>query len=229
MSGPFAPASGTLLAKILGGLVWLGAKIGMAANFIAGGSLIAAEAAAIGVISASLGAGVLLAARAAVGAIANRFQQVELSGEKRKQWDTARFVLLSVLKNPKSKCSIFLKSKGFDPGAIAKDLETQKPYDGFLSTNAEDFGAAGASPKEFFEAYKQINRPLDAATAPSGNIYYGDPRGGISAGLVLHENLHRQMPGLSDNVLGKKLGTWRTQGNQDSSKINKTLEKNGCK
>lgn len=169
-----------------------------------------------------------------VGAIVNSFQQVELSGEKRKQWDTAQFVLLSVLGNPNSRCYKFLKSKGFDPDAIAKDLKTQKPYDGFLSTNAEDFGAAGASPKEFFEAYRNSKIPLDAATSPSGNIYYGNARGGIRSGLVLHENLHRQLPSVSEDALGRKLGTWKSQKNRDgtskdSSAINKTLEANGCK
>jgi len=73
MTGPFAPASGTILAKILGGIVWLGAKVGMAANFISGGALLSAEAVAIGVVSAALGAATLLTASSALGAIANSF------------------------------------------------------------------------------------------------------------------------------------------------------------
>ena len=230
LSAIVVPGSTGFLASTLKFVVGFLAKIGSVLKFASGG-LLAAEGGAIALAQLGLkGLWVL----ASIGAVADHFQQVELSGEKRRQWDTARFVLLSVLTNPNSRCYKFLKSRGFDPGAIAKDLETQKPYDGFLSTNPEDFGAAGASPKEFFEAYRKEGYPLDAATANSGNIYYGNARRGITSGLVLHENLHRQAPALSEDALGKRLGTWKTQKNRngtykDSSAINRTLERNGCK
>ncbi|CAN5217525.1 hypothetical protein BH20ACI2_BH20ACI2_05430 [soil metagenome] len=72
MSSPYAPAlAGTLLAKILGVIISIGAKVGLAANFLAGGLLLAEGASAV--VAASVGAGALFAARPVVGAIANAF------------------------------------------------------------------------------------------------------------------------------------------------------------
>ena len=241
--GPIAMAAfaKTMLGGVLNFIANIPGLIGSslfsgAAGSIAGalGFTEGALSIATNAINGLLGWGVLAAGRTAVGAIASNFDQVELAGDKRKQWNTARFVLLSVLKDPKSRCYNFLKSKGFDPDAIVKDVDTQKPFDGFQSTNPEDFGALGASPQEFFNRNANEGNPLDAATAPSGNIYYGNARGGSRASLVLHENLHKQLPSLSEDALGQRLGTWKSQRNRngtykDSSAINKTLERNGCK
>jgi RHS repeat-associated protein len=70
MSGPFAPASGTMLAHILGALVKLGAIIGHAMNFLAGGAILAEGASAIA--AATLGAFGLMAASMGFGAIAKQ-------------------------------------------------------------------------------------------------------------------------------------------------------------
>jgi len=57
--------------------------------------------------------------------------------------------------------------------------------------------------------------------------------------IILHENIHRNIPNTkgvatSDDSLGRRLGAWKRQKNpdgtyKDSSKINDTLEANGCK
>jgi len=73
MSGPFAPASGTLLAHILGALVSLGATIGSAMNFVAGGAILVEGA--VATTTAMLGGGGLIAASSGVGAVANHLQQ----------------------------------------------------------------------------------------------------------------------------------------------------------
>jgi len=82
MTGPFAPAAGTALAHVLGFLIGLGAKIGMAMNFLAGGVLLGEGATAA--TAAMLGAGGLLLASAGVGAIANHLAQ---SPQKNKDQD----------------------------------------------------------------------------------------------------------------------------------------------
>jgi RHS repeat-associated protein len=99
MSGPFAPASGTVLAHILGFLVHLGAIIGSAMNFVAGGVLLAEGATAAS--AAILGASGLLLASAGVGAIANqqRKQQKEKDGRPPKVPN----LIIVVEKSPESK------------------------------------------------------------------------------------------------------------------------------
>ncbi len=174
-----------------------------------------------------------------VGAIANSFHQEELKGKARKQWEAAVARLINLLTDQKSKCYKFLKSKGFDPEALAKDLGNQKPYDGLISTNVDPGlpPAGDGTPKGFFEELYKNNIPADAVTAGlGGNIYYGRVRGRISTGLVLHETLHRNVPSsprstvsISDDDLGRRLGTWKRQGGKDSSLINRTLERAGCR
>jgi RHS repeat-associated protein len=83
MTGPFAPASGSALAHILGFLIGLGAKIGMAMNFLAGGVLLAEGATAAS--AAMLGASGLLLASAGVGAVANYLQQQKKDQRPKKE------------------------------------------------------------------------------------------------------------------------------------------------
>lgn len=70
MSGPFAPASGTMLAHILGALIKLGAILGNAMNFLAGGVILGEGATAIS--AAMLGASGLLVASMGFGALAGQ-------------------------------------------------------------------------------------------------------------------------------------------------------------
>jgi RHS repeat-associated protein len=230
-----AASHGTLapwLASILKGLTAFLAKIGSIMKFASGGFIVAEGNIAL----AGVGLGGLWGINAAVGAIASAFTngEVELTGEARKQYDAAVTRLLVLLNDKKSKCYKFLKKKGFNPDKIAKDLGVQKPFDGFLSTNSEDLGALGATPKEFFETLDKNSIPTDAVTAGlGGNIYYGKARGGIKPSLVLHESLHRNFPNsprskkaITDDKLGRRLGAKNTG---DTEEINKRLEAKGCK
>lgn len=80
MSGPFAPASGTVLAHILGFLVHLGAIIGSAMNFVAGGVILGEGATAAS--AAILGASGLLQASSGVGALERRRRHRRLERPK---------------------------------------------------------------------------------------------------------------------------------------------------
>jgi RHS repeat-associated protein len=82
MSGPFAPASTSILGHILGFLVHLGAVIGSAMNFVAGGVLLGEGATVAS--AAMLGASGLLLASMGVGAIANHLQQRRRTRGKKK-------------------------------------------------------------------------------------------------------------------------------------------------
>jgi RHS repeat-associated protein len=224
-----APTLGVILAKIGAGL----AKAGFIVATSTGAKLTL-----LGKLSAGL-----LAGLNTVGAIASNFAQTnkptELSGADRKQWELSVSKLLTLLNDPNSQCYRFLQ-KAFSKEAvkaIAKDLKTQVPYDGLKSTNVDNglpIGGDG-TPKGLFDEYSKVNAPLDAVTAGlHGNIYYGNVRGGMRTSVILHENIHRNIPNtkgvaMTDDSLGRRLGTWKKKGTQDSSKINGTLEANGCK
>jgi RHS repeat-associated protein len=74
VSGPFAPATGSILGKILGVIVGIGKAVGMAANFLAGGVLVGEG---VTLAAANIGAAILYGAGTAVGAVANHLAKEE--------------------------------------------------------------------------------------------------------------------------------------------------------
>jgi RHS repeat-associated protein len=170
----------------------------------------------------------------AVGALSLFLQtigKVLISGNLLTKYNAARKRLDTILRDPKSPCATFLRSKKIDPIKVADVLQKQTPYDASQSTNdAADLRDLyqGYSVQSMFQTYK-----WRGITAQGSRDVYYDPTG-VREETILHETIHQTIGPITDPDLRKKLGISKAANDKAVKSgnyylIDDVLGQKGCK